>query len=214
MPIVVLVSGCGSNLEALIDAEKRGQLGGEIRAVVSNRPDAFALQRARRDEIATEIVDHKIFPDREDFGRELMQRVVAHRPGLIALAGFMRLLSPAFINRFAGHMLNIHPSLLPEFRGLHTHQRALEAGAEQHGCSVHFVTDDLDTGPVIIQAKVNVLSDDDADRLARRVLKREHVIYPLAVRWFCEGRLEQIGDLAYLDGAPLREPLMLDEIQL
>jgi phosphoribosylglycinamide formyltransferase 1 len=210
--IVVLVSGRGSNLQALIEAQRRGQLdGGHIRAVVSNRPDAFALQRARRNGIAIEIVDHRAFVDRDTFDRELLARVEAHHPELIVLAGFMRLLTPFFIDRFKGRILNIHPSLLPEFRGLHTHERALEAGVKQHGCSVQFVNEDLDTGPVIIQAKVALHPDDDASRLAARVLRCEHKIYPLAVRWFCEGRLEQVGDQVFLDGAPLREPLMLDE---
>ena len=210
--IVVLASGRGSNLQALIDAQRRGELkGGHIRVVVSNRPYAFALHRARCNDIETEIVDDQAFADRDNFDRELLARVEAHQPELIVLAGFMRLLGPSFIARFKGRILNIHPSLLPEFRGLHTHERALAAGAKQHGCSVQFVNEGLDTGPVIIQAKVAINPYDDAARLAARVLRREHRIYPLAVRWFCEGRLEHIGDRVILDGAPLREPLLLNE---
>ncbi len=212
--IVVLVSGRGSNLQALIDAQQRGEFnGGHIRAVVSNRPDAFALQRARRSGIAIEIVDDRAFADRGNFDRELLARVEAHQPELIVLAGFMRLLAPSFIASFKGRILNIHPSLLPAFRGLYTHKRALKASVKQHGCSVHFVSEDLDAGPLIIQAKVAVNPDDDVERLAARVLRCEHLIYPLAVRWFCEGRLEQVGDRVFLDGTPLAEPLMLDVLE-
>lgn len=215
LPVVVLVSGRGSNLHALIDAQTRNELGGgHIRAVISNRPNAYALERARRAGIEAEVVDHKAFPEREDFDRELMERIGVYQPGLIAMAGFMRLLTPDFTARYDGHMLNIHPSLLPDFRGLNTHARALAAGAKQHGCSVHFVGEGLDTGPVIMQAKVHVLPDDDEEKLAARVLAREHIIYPMAVRWFCEGRLAKVGDAACLDGAPISKPIVLDEDEL
>ncbi len=211
LPIVVLVSGRGSNLQSLIDAERRGELGGRIEAVISNRPDAFALERARRASITAEVIDHKAFADRTCFDRELMNRIAVYQPGLIAMAGFMRILTPDFIDRHMGRMLNIHPSLLPEFRGLDTHRRALAAGVAYHGCSVHFVTNDLDAGPVVIQARVKVEPDDDSDRLAARVLRREHIIYPLAVRWFCEGRLWLKDSRAYLNGKLLTEPFLLDE---
>jgi phosphoribosylglycinamide formyltransferase 1 len=211
LPIVVLASGLGSNLQALIDAEKRGEFPGSIRAVVSNRPDAFALARARRKGIAAEVVDHRAFADRESFDRELMTRIEVYQPGLIAMAGFMRILTSDFIARFDGRMLNIHPSLLPQFRGLDTHRRALAAGVKYHGCSVHFVTNDLDAGPVVIQARVKVQRDDDPERLAARVLKREHIIYPMAIRWFCEGRLTLTAGVAHLDGVPVRQPVMLAE---
>jgi phosphoribosylglycinamide formyltransferase 1 len=212
LPIVVLVSGRGSNLQALMDAQRRGELGGgQIRAVMSNRPEAHALERAHRHGIASEIVDHTRFPDRQSFDRELMRRIEVYQPGLIAMAGFMRLLTPDFIAHFEGRMLNIHPSLLPAFTGLNTHARALAAGVKEHGCSVQFVGEGLDSGPVIMQAKVEVRPDDDAEKLAARVLAREHVIYPRVVRWFCEGRLSQTAGAIYLDGERLAEPLMLDE---
>jgi phosphoribosylglycinamide formyltransferase-1 len=211
LPIVVLVSGRGSNLQALIDAEERGELGGNIRAVISNRPDAYALQRARSVGIATEIIDPKAFADRASFDRELMARAEVYQPGLIAMAGFMRILTQDFIIRYEGRMLNIHPSLLPEFRGLDTHRRALAAGTTYHGCSIHFVTNDVDAGPVVVQARVKIEPDDEPERLAARVLRREHIIYPLAVRWFCEGRLKLIAGEAHMDGVPLKEPIMLAE---
>ncbi|MGH8501316.1 MAG: phosphoribosylglycinamide formyltransferase [Gammaproteobacteria bacterium] len=211
LSIVVLVSGRGSNLQSLIDAQQRGEIRGAIRAVVSNRADAFALIRAREAGIATQVVDHKALPDRSSYDQELMARIEVYQPGLIAMAGFMRILSAEFITRFAGRMLNIHPSLLPEFRGLHTHRRALASRVAYHGCSVHFVTNEVDAGPVVIQARVRVEPGDDPDTLAARVLRREHVIYPRAVSWFCAGRLALRGDAVYLDGAPLKRPVMLDE---
>lgn len=211
LPIVVLVSGRGSNLQALIDAQARGEIPGAIRAVVSNRSDAYALTRARAAGIATEVLDPRRFPDRASYDRELMARVEIYRPGLIAMAGFMRILSPEFIACFQGRMLNIHPSLLPAFRGLNTHRRALAARVALHGCSVHFVTDELDGGTVVMQARVRVAMDDDEETLAARVLRREHVIYRQAVRWFCEGRLTFANGAAYLDGSPLAQPVMLKE---
>jgi phosphoribosylglycinamide formyltransferase 1 len=211
LPIVVLVSGRGSNLQALLDAEASGALGGTIRAVISNRPCARALERARRAGVVAEIIDHENLPDRESFDRELIARIEIYRPGLIALAGYMRLLTSEFVHRYYGRMLNIHPSVLPEFRGLHTHERALAAGAKHHGCSVHFVSKEVDAGPVILQARVPVLPDDDTDSLAARVLQREHVLFPLAVRWFCEGRLRLIDDRVHLDGVPLTQPIMLGD---
>jgi phosphoribosylglycinamide formyltransferase-1 len=208
---VVLVSGRGSNLQSLIDAQNRSELLGHISGVISNRPDAFALTRASNAGIPAELVDHRAFSDRGSFDRELMARIEVYDPALIAMAGFMRVLTRDFIGRYEGRMLNIHPSLLPQFRGLDTHRRALAAGVRHHGCSVHFVTTEVDAGPVVIQAKVEVNADDDPERLAARVLLREHVIYPLAVRWFCEGRLGLLGGAVYMDGAPLKEPIMLAE---
>ncbi len=211
LPIIVLVSGRGSNLQALIDAEKRGELAGSIRAVISNRPEANALARARRVGIPTEVVDHTMFAERADFERSLMNRIEVYQPGLVAMAGWMCILSPNAIAHYENRLLNIHPSLLPAFRGLHTHRRALEAGVTYHGCSVHLVTGELDAGPIVIQAKVKVEPDDDPDKLAARVLQREHIIYPMAVQWFCEGRLKFAAGKAYLDSVPLKTPIVLSE---
>jgi len=208
LPLVVLISGSGSNLQAIIDGAA-ADLPVDIRAVVSNRADAFGLERARRAGIATEVLSHGDFPDRESYDRALADRVEAHDPGLVILAGFMRILTPGFVRRFEGRMLNIHPSLLPRYRGLHTHRRALEAGDSVHGASVHFVTDELDGGPLIIQAEVPVLENDDEASLAARVLTREHLIYPTAIRWFAEGRLRLDGDRVVLDGAALKEPVRM-----
>ncbi|MBA2408407.1 MAG: phosphoribosylglycinamide formyltransferase [Gammaproteobacteria bacterium] len=213
LPVVVLVSGRGSNLQALINAQARGELAGAIRAVVSNRADAYALTRAREAGITAEALEPRRFPDRASYDRELLTRIEVYRPGLIAMAGFMRILSPEFIACFAGRMLNIHPSLLPAFRGLNTHRRALAARVAQHGCSVHFVTNELDAGPVVAQARMRVAPDDDEEMLAARVLRREHIIYPRTVRWFCEGRLTFANGAAWLDGSPLVRPVMLTEYQ-
>jgi phosphoribosylglycinamide formyltransferase-1 len=209
--LAVLISGSGSNLQALIDAQQAGHLPVEIAVVISNRADAYGLQRAHRARIATEVLSHRGFASREDYDTALQTRLGAHRPDLVALAGFMRILTADFVARWQGRMLNIHPSLLPRHRGLHTHQRALDAGDPVHGATVHFVTAELDGGPALVQAQVPVRPDDDADRLAARVLAQEHRIYPLAVRWVAEGRA-RLGDdgRAQLDGAPLDEPVIID----
>jgi phosphoribosylglycinamide formyltransferase-1 len=208
LPIVVLISGSGSNLQAFIDQTARGELPVEIRAVISNRPDATGLDRARRAGIPAITLDHKQFGDRESFDRALMARIDDYQPALVVLAGFMRLLSDAFVAHYAGRMLNIHPSLLPAFKGLDTHRRAIEARAPEHGASVHFVTAELDGGPVVLQARVPVLPGDDAETLAARVLQQEHRIYPEAIRWFAQGRLRMMGNIAYLDGKPLDAPVL------
>jgi phosphoribosylglycinamide formyltransferase-1 len=188
LPIVVLISGSGSNLQAIIDAAAAG-MPIEVRAVISNQAEAYGLSRAQRAGIATAVLDHRPFEQREDYDLALLNLIDDYQPGLVALAGFMRILTPGLVRHYQGRMFNIHPSLLPKFRGLHTHQRALDAGERLHGASVHFVTEELDGGPLIVQAQVPVLPDDDADRLAARVLQREHQIYPLAIKWFAEGRL-------------------------
>jgi len=206
--IVVLISGGGSNLQAIIDACASGAVHGEVVAVISNRADAFGLQRARRAGIPTEVVDHREYPERDAFDRALAARIDRHRPDLVVLAGFMRILSPGFVRHYAGRMLNIHPSLLPHFQGLHTHQRALEANHEVHGASVHFVTEELDGGPVVLQAEVPVLPGDDASALAARVLEQEHRIYPTVIQWFAEGRLSYDPDQGLtLDQDPLTRPI-------
>jgi phosphoribosylglycinamide formyltransferase-1 len=189
--IVILISGRGSNMEAIVRAQLPGA---RVAAVISNRPGAPGLDFARAHDIPAEVVDHTVFPDRASFDAELARRIDAHAPDLVVLAGFMRVLTDGFVRRYGGRLLNIHPSLLPAFPGLHTHRRALEAGVQVHGATVHFVTPDLDCGPVVIQAVVPVLADDDEAALAARVLAREHRIYPQAVRWFLEGRLRLEGN--------------------
>lgn len=207
--VVVLVSGSGSNLQALIDAQRAG-LPIDIRAVVSNEPAAFALQRARDAGIPGEVLDHRPFHSREAYDAALAGLVAGFDPGLIVLAGFMRILTADFVARYRGHILNIHPSLLPSFRGLHTHRRALEAGERVHGASVHFVTAELDGGPVVLQAEVPILPQDGAEGLAARVLKLEHIIYPCVVAWFAAGRLRlDATDRPALDGQILTRPLRL-----
>jgi len=209
LPVLVLVSGNGSNLQALMDAAA-ADLPILIRAVISNEPHAFALERARRAGIETRVLDHRDCADRQSYDRALAAVIDAFAPGLILLAGFMRILTPAFVARFRGRMLNIHPSLLPKFRGLHTHERVLAAGERRHGASVHFVTEELDGGPVVVQAEVPVEPGDEPEGLAARVLAQEHVIYPLAVRWFAAGRLALDTDgRARLDGAVLERPIRL-----
>ena len=251
LPIVVLISGGGSNLQALIDAAQAGTLPVAIRAVISNRADAFGLTRAARAGVPAQTLSHRDFASRADYDvalAALVERAVPElvapatsglvepatsgldkrkasglvelatsglderkASGLVVLAGFMRILTPAFVSRLHGRLLNIHPSLLPKYPGLHTHARALAAGDSEHGATVHFVTDELDGGPAIIQARVPVLPGDDADRLAARVLVQEHRIYPQAVRWFAEGRLHLGGDgRVVLDDRPLQGPVCLD----
>jgi phosphoribosylglycinamide formyltransferase-1 len=202
LPIVVLVSGGGSNLQSIIDAAATN-LPVEIRAVISNKADAFGLERARRAGIETRVLDHRDYADRESYDTALATLIDSFGPRLVVLAGFMRILSDGFVRRYTGRMLNIHPSLLPRFRGLHTHARCIEAGEAEHGATVHFVTPDLDAGPIAIQARVPVLPGDTPDSLAARVLEQEHVIYPQAIRWFAEGRLRLEDGRACLDGRPI-----------
>jgi phosphoribosylglycinamide formyltransferase-1 len=183
---VVLISGRGSNMRSIVEA----RTGLDIRAVISNRPDAKGLEWARSQSLPTQVVDHKAFPTREAFEGALAQAIEPLRPDVILLAGFMRIFTPEFTARFPRRILNIHPSLLPSFPGLHTHRQALEAGVKLHGCTVHFVTPSLDSGPIVIQAAVPVLPGDTEETLAARVLEAEHRIYPQAVRWLIEGRIE------------------------
>ena len=191
--IVILISGRGSNMEALIAARDAGNLPVNIAAVISNRPAAAGLETAARAGIVTHYVDHKGFAGRVAFDAALTECIDGFAPDLVVLAGFMRILSDGFVSHYAGRLMNIHPSLLPSFPGLHTHQRALEEGVRIHGCTVHFVTPTLDHGPVIIQAAVPVLDGDDEASLAARILVQEHQIYPQAVRWFAEDRLQLEG---------------------
>ena len=184
--IVVLISGRGSNMQALLESG----LPATFAAVISNVPGAAGLATAQMRGIATAVVDHKRHADRASFDSALCAEIDRHAPDLVVLAGFMRVLTEATVRRYAGRMLNVHPSLLPSFPGLHTHRRALEAGVRIHGCTVHFVTPALDHGPIVVQAAVPVNPDDSEDALAARVLEQEHRIYPEAVRWFCERRIE------------------------
>ncbi|WP_339414324.1 phosphoribosylglycinamide formyltransferase [Pseudomonas sp. EA_35y_Pfl2_R5] len=197
--VVVLISGSGSNLQALIDSIAHDGNPARIAAVISNRADAYGLLRAQQAGIATAVLDHKQFDGREAFDAALVETIDAFDPQLVVLAGFMRILTPGFVRHYAGRLLNIHPSLLPKYKGLHTHQRALDAGDSEHGCSVHFVSEELDGGPLVVQAVVPVQSDDSPTSLAQRVHEQEHVIYPLAVRWFAEGRLQLTTHGAMLD---------------
>ncbi len=212
LPVVALISGGGTNLQALIDAARDG-LPIDLRAVISNRPAAYGLTRARAAGIPAEVLDHRAFVDRAAFDRALMDLIDGYAPRLVVLAGFMRILTPAFVAHYRGRLLNIHPSLLPRHQGLDTHRRALAAGDREHGASVHFVTDELDGGPVIVQARVAVEPGDSESALAARVLAREHVIYPLAVRWFAEGRLALAGDRVRLDGRLLDRPVDIDRLE-
>lgn len=205
MKLAVLISGSGSNLQAFIDAINAGKLKAEIALVLSNKVGVYGLERAAQAGINTAVVDHRVYANREDFDQALVETLHPHRVDLVILAGFMRILTPVFINDFRGRLLNIHPSLLPRYPGLHTHQRAIEAGDSHAGATVHFVTEQLDGGPPILQARVPLLEGDCAEELAARVLVREHHIYPLAAQWFAEGRLALTEDGASLDGELLPE---------
>lgn len=198
--VVVLLSGTGSNLQAMIDSFKGVDNPVRIRAVISNRADAFGLQRASDAGIEARVLDHKAFEGREAFDAALIELIDTFQPKLVVLAGFMRILSATFVRHYQGRLLNIHPSLLPLYKGLHTHQRVLEAGDGEHGCSVHFVTEELDGGPLVVQAVIPVELNDSPASLAHRVHAQEHEIYPLAIRWFAEGRLSLGEQGALLDG--------------
>lgn len=200
LPVVVLISGRGSNLQAIIAAIAHDALPVDIRAVISNRPDAPGLQFARDAGIPVAIVDHRAFPDRAAFDKALAEAIDAHAPKLVVLAGFMRVLGADFVRHYEGRMINIHPSLLPEFPGLDTHARALAAGRARHGATVHFVTPAVDGGPAIVQAAVPVRADDTPDTLAERVLNEEHRILPLVLRWFAENRLTIRDGRVLVDG--------------
>ena len=195
--IVVLISGNGTNLQALINASTTSNF--RVVAVVSNNHEAFGLQRATVADIPALVVDHDNYSSRQDFDRKLIEVIDAFDPELIVLAGFMRILGPEFVQHYQGRILNIHPSLLPAYTGVNTHQRVLDAGDKEHGLSVHFVTDELDGGPVVAQEKIAVLTTDTAAQLATRVAAKEHIIYPKVVSWFAAGRLHMDADGAYMD---------------
>lgn len=201
--LAILISGRGSNLQAFIDACDRGVLSADIAVVISNNPGAEGLEKAAAAGIPTRCIDHRDFPSREHFDEALAGEVQLWQADAVILAGFMRILTPIFIQPFSGRLLNVHPSLLPRYPGLHTHQRALDAGDSQGGVTVHFVTLELDGGPPIIQAKVPILPGDTAQTLADRVIEKEHLIYPLAAQWLVTGRLQLTDDGASLDGKPI-----------
>lgn len=198
--ILVLISGNGSNLQTILDSCAGGKIAGEVVGVISNKADAYGLVRAKEAGVATAILAQQQFASRGEYDAALLALMADYQPDLVVLAGFMRILSADLVRHFAGRMINIHPSLLPKYQGLHTHQRAIEAGDDEHGASVHFVTEELDGGPVILQARVPIFEGDGADEVAARVQVQEHSIYPLVVQWFCEGRLQMRAGAALLDG--------------
>ncbi|WP_025673665.1 phosphoribosylglycinamide formyltransferase [Salinivibrio socompensis] len=200
--IVVLISGSGSNLQALIDQFHQGYEA-RIVAVIANKVDAYGLTRAEQAGIPAQVVANIAYASREDYDTALVQAIDVYQPDLVVLAGFMRILTSGFVNHYAGRMLNIHPSLLPKYMGLHTHQRAIDAGDQEHGTSVHFVTEELDGGPVILQARVPIFAEDEVDSVAARVQQQEHRIYPLVVKWFIDGRIKMEDGRAWLDDQPL-----------
>ncbi len=201
MKIGVLISGRGSNLQSLIDAQTVGSLGAEIGIVISNLHEVQCLERAAAAGIPTTVINHQDFAGREPFEDALHDELMSHETELVCLAGFMRLLTDGFVNRWTDRLVNIHPSLLPSFKGLHTHERAIQAGVRFVGCTVHFVRAETDAGPIIVQAAVPILSDDTPDTLAARVLSEEHKIYPLAVSMIAEGRVEVVNNTVQIKGA-------------
>ncbi|MEA2080508.1 MAG: phosphoribosylglycinamide formyltransferase [Pseudomonadota bacterium] len=210
LSLLVLISGRGSNLKAILDAIRRGELPAVVTAVISDKVRAPGLEYARQENIDTLALDAADYPDKDGYDRALQGLIDRFEPGLVVLAGFMRILTPAFVHHYQGRLINIHPSLLPEFRGLNTHRRAIDKGVREHGASVHFVTGELDGGPVFAQLRMPVLPDDDAERLAARVLKQEHRLYPQAIRWLAEGRVSLNGEQLLLDQQPMQQPLQID----
>jgi phosphoribosylglycinamide formyltransferase 1 len=207
---VILISGRGSNMQAIVEQSRRGELHADVRAVISDRPAAPGLAIARELGIDAGALRPGEFPTRAAYDAALGELIARWSPDVVVLAGFMRILSPDLVARFAGKMLNIHPSLLPKYPGLHTHQRALAAGDTEHGASVHFVTEELDGGPVILQSRVKILPGDDEAALSARVQRQEHRIYPEALKWLAEGRVALRAGRPWFDGEPLTEPVMID----
>jgi phosphoribosylglycinamide formyltransferase 1 len=201
--LAVLISGSGTNLQAIMDAQKAGTLDAEIAVVFSNRANAAGLERAAQAGIPTASLDHRDYPDREQFDQAMIEVLTPYAPDTVVLAGFMRILSAVFVRHYAGQLINIHPSLLPKYRGLNTHARALEAGDSEHGCSIHFVTEELDGGPLIAQAPIAVHANDTVDSLSKRVQQREHLLYPQVLQWRAQDRLELTDNGVLLDGKPL-----------
>jgi len=206
--VAILISGSGSNLQSFIDRATSGDIDLDLAVVFSNKPDAYGLVRAKNAGIATACIEHGQFADREDFDRAVASRLDEWHPQILVLAGFMRILSPWFVGHYAGRILNIHPALLPAYPGLDTHQRVLDAGETWHGSTVHFVTEELDGGPRVLQGKLRVDPNETADELCARVQSVEHKIYPEAANWFGQGRLEFRNCQAWLDGRRLVEPVV------
>jgi phosphoribosylglycinamide formyltransferase-1 len=209
IPLGILISGNGSNFQAIIDAIEKKRLDAEVRVVVSNREDAYGLVRAQKHGVPTEIVDHRKFPSREAFDQHLIERFKDRQVELVVLAGFMRLLSADFVHAFSNRIMNIHPALLPAFPGLHVQRKAVEAGVRFSGCTVHFVNEECDQGPIIIQAVVPVFPDDSEESLSARILKEEHRIYPKAIQLYSEGRLHVAGQRVSVDGLEKEEQVMV-----
>lgn len=211
LSIVVLISGSGSNLQAIIDALSKQSINAEIKTVISNKADALGLERARNAGINTVFINHTEFNDRLSFDQAMIQEIDSHKPELIILAGFMRILSDEFVNHYTGRLINIHPSLLPHFKGLNTHQRAIDAKHVKHGVSVHFVSNELDGGPVIAQAEVPVELNDDAETLRLRVLEKEHILYPQVTQWFAQHRIKLENQSVYFDQKELSKPILISQ---
>jgi phosphoribosylglycinamide formyltransferase-1 len=212
-PIVILISGRGSNMRALVESSRSESSAYAVAAVISDKPDAGGLEVAAALGIATRALPAAKGLERAAYDAALASTIEEYSPSLVALAGFMRILSPPFVARFAGKVLNIHPSLLPKYTGLHTHQRALEARETEHGVTVHFVSEQLDGGPRVLQARVPVRPGDTEAALSERVLTQEHIVYPLAVNWFCQGRLRWAAGKAWLDGQILQQPVQLADLE-
>lgn len=209
LKIAVLISGSGSNLQAVMDAIAAGDLKAEIVGVLSNKGEAYGLTRARNQNIPTAVISHKDFEGREAFDAAMIAQIDAWQPEVVVLAGFMRILTPLFVTHYEGRLLNVHPSLLPKYKGLHTHRRALEAGDTEHGCSIHFVTAELDGGPVVGQAIVPILPGDDETSLTERVHKSEHRLYPQVLGWMADGRLQFENGSPRFDGQSMTQPVSL-----
>ena len=207
--IAVLFSGNGTNMQSVIKHIQQGRIKAQIACAITNRADAGGLERAKQAGIPAYVVEHGLYPSRESFEEELIRILESYGVETIVLAGFMRVFSEVFVKRFAYRILNIHPSLLPKYAGLGTHDRVLAAKDSQHGCSVHFVTTELDEGPLVLQAKVPVFETDDVHSLIRRVLEKEHMVFPLAIRWFCEGKLQCNDGTVYFNNKVLEKPLQL-----
>lgn len=210
--IGVLVSGGGTNLQSVIDHIHVGECNATIECVISNKANVYALTRAKQANIPQHVISHKDHNSRALFESALITTLKKHQVNTVVLAGFMRVLESTFIDAFPGRILNIHPSLLPKYPGLHTHQRALESGDSSHGCSVHFATTELDGGPVILQASVNVSADDSAESLAKRVLEKEHIIYPKCIQWLCEEKIHYQNGSAFYENEKLTMPLQLESL--
>lgn len=204
--IVVLLSGSGTTLQSIIDSD----VPANISAVISNRPNVMGLDRAKDAGIETHLLDHTEYESREAFDAVLQEKIDKYQPDLVVLAGFMRILSEEFVNHYSGRIINIHPSLLPKYKGMHTHQRAMDAEETHHGSSVHFVNTELDGGPVLLQARLPILASDTVESLELRIKTKEHIIYPTAIAWLAEGRIKLNGGEIYMDSKKITNPVIMD----